>query len=83
MNKELYEKVAKELGLSKEEVKEAYEAFWKFIRVTIEDLDLKNISEEEFNRLRTSFNVSHLGKLHCSYRKKQREIYKRKRNAEN
>lgn len=82
MNSEIYENVAKKLGIEETKVKEAYESYWKFIRETIESLDLKNITEEEFNKLRTSFNIPRLGKLHCSYRKKQREYYKnRKRDV--
>ena len=56
--------VANKLNLPVEVVKEAYESYWKFIRYTITELPLKDdLSEEEFNKLRTNFNVPSLGKL--------------------
>lgn len=56
--------VANKLELPREVVKEAYESYWKYIRCTISELPLKDdLSEEEFNKLRTSFNVPSLGKL--------------------
>ena len=56
--------VANKLELPREVVKEAYESYWKYIRFTISELPLKNdLSEEEFNKLRTNFNVPSLGKL--------------------
>lgn len=60
--------VANKLELPREVVKEAYESYWKYIRCTISELPLKNdLSEEEFNKLRTNFNVPSLGKLSCTY----------------
>lgn len=56
--------VANKLELPREVVKEAYESYWKYIRFTISELPLKDdLSEEEFNKLRTNFNVPSLGKL--------------------
>lgn len=56
--------VANKLELPREVVKEAYESYWKYIRCTISELPLKDdLSEEEFNKLRTNFNVPSLGKL--------------------
>ena len=56
--------VANKLELPVEVVKEAYESYWKYIRCTISELPLKDdLSEEEFNKLRTNFNVPSLGKL--------------------
>ena len=60
--------MANKLGLPREVVKEAYESYWRYIRCTISELPLKNdLSEEEFNKLRTNFNVPSLGKLSCTY----------------
>lgn len=60
--------VANKLELPREVVKEAYESYWKYIRCTISELPLKDdLSEEEFNKLRTNFNVPSLGKLSCTY----------------
>lgn len=60
--------VANKLELPREVVKEAYESYWKYIRCTISELPLKNdLSEEEFNKLRTNFNIPSIGKLSCTY----------------
>ena len=91
MNKEIYEKVARDLELPTEVVKTAYNLYWRFIRDTIESLPLKDsLSEEEFNSLRTNFNIPSLGKLSCTYDryigvKKRMEYIRslRKRNGDN
>lgn len=60
--------VANKLELPREVVKEAYESYWKYIRCTISELPLKDdLSEEEFGRLRTNFNIPSIGKLSCTY----------------
>lgn len=60
--------VANKLELPREVVKEAYESYWKYIRCTISELPLKDdLSEEEFNKLRTNFNIPSIGKLSCTY----------------
>ena len=42
--------------------------FWTFIRNNIKALPLKeDLSKEEFDKLRTNFNVPSLGKLSCTY----------------
>ena len=57
-------KVSEELNLPKEVVDKTYKAFWLFINKSIQSLPLKeDISEEEFSRLRTNFNIPRLGKL--------------------
>ena len=62
--------LAKDLGLPAEVVMKAYRAYWLFIRETISKLPLdKNLSEEEFNKLKTSFNIPYIGKLSCNYNK--------------
>jgi hypothetical protein len=61
-------KIAKELNIPKEVVSLAYRSYWKFIRQTIQSLPLKeDISEEEFAKLRTNFNIPSLGKLTCTF----------------
>ena len=65
---EILNQVSKEVGLPYEVVKEAYESFWRFIRGTIQSLPLKeDLTEDEFNKYRTNFNIPSLGKLHCTY----------------
>lgn len=70
--KEIYEQVAKELGLSYKEVEEAYKSYYHFIVKTIKEMDLNNretMSKEEFNSFQKSFNLPSLGKLYASYDK--------------
>lgn len=75
--------VSKELGLPPKVVKEAYESYWTFIRNNIKALPLKeDLSKEEFDKLRTNFNIPSIGKLSCTYdrmiRVKKRFEYKRR-----
>jgi len=64
----MYKKVAEELQIPQEVVQEAYYSFWRFIRDKINELPLKeDLTEEEFNSLRTNFNIPSLGKLTCTY----------------
>lgn len=61
-------KVSKELNIPKEVVDAAYKSYWDFIKQTIQSLPLKdNISEEEFAKLRTNFNIPSLGKMTCTF----------------
>ena len=83
--KNLYKKVAEEMNIPVEVVELAYKSYWKFIRKTIQELPLKDaLSEEEFAKLKTNFNIVSLGKLNCTYdrylRKKQQEEYKHVKN---
>ena len=56
------------MNIPVEVVEFAYKSYWKFIRETIQELPLKeDLSEEEFAKLRTNFNVVSLGKLACTY----------------
>lgn len=60
--------LSEELSLPKEVIEKAYKAYWLFIKETIEKLPLKeDLSEEEFNKLKTNFNLPYLGKLSCTY----------------
>lgn len=66
--KNLYKEVAEELNIPVEVVELAYKTYWKFIRKTIQELPLKeDLSEEEFTKLKTNFNIVSLGKLACTY----------------
>ena len=86
----LYKQVAEEMNIPVEVVELAYKSYWKFIRKTIQELPLKeDLSEEEFAKLKTNFNIVSLGKLSCTYdrykRIKLREKYKNEyiKNKEN
>lgn len=65
---EAIKQVAEELKIPAQVVKEAYESYWTFVRNSIKALPLKDsLSKEEFNELRTNFNVPSIGKLSCTY----------------
>lgn len=67
---EIVNKVAGDTGLSSEVVDRTYKAYWMSIRSMISELPLKDdMNEEEFNRLRTNFNIPSLGKLACNYQR--------------
>ena len=81
--KSLYKEVAEKMNIPVEVVEFAYKSYWKFIRETIQELPLKeDLSEEEFAKLKTNFNIVSLGKLACTYdryvRKKQQLEYRDK-----
>jgi hypothetical protein len=77
--------LSEELSVPEEVVDAAYKSFFAFMRETIKGLPLKeNLSEEEFSKLRTNFNIPALGKLHCTYErylgmKEQNEYIKKLR----
>lgn len=66
---QVYAEASERLGIDKSVVKKSYKLFWKFIRNKIEELPLKeDLTEEEFRKLRTNFNVPSVGKLYCTYK---------------
>lgn len=67
---DIIKQVAEEVDMPYHLVNLVYSSFWEFIKVTIKDLPLKeDLTEEQFNKLRTNFNIPSLGKLHCTYEK--------------
>lgn len=60
--------VADKLNLPAAVVDKTYKAYWKFIREMLSTLPLKeDLTEVEFEALRTSVNVPSLGKFVCDY----------------
>jgi len=55
--------LSEELNISEEVVDTAYKSFYAIINLPLK----KNLTEEEFNALKTNFNLPSLGKLHCTY----------------
>lgn len=67
---DIYKKIATNLNIDEKLVKKVYIAYWQYIKDCIQQLPLKeNLTEEEFDKLRTHFNISSLGHLSCSYRR--------------
>lgn len=75
--KEAISIVSEELGLPKGLVDKVYKSYWTFVRNTIKELPLKReeeLTEEEFSKLPTSFNIPSMGKLVAfwdSYKKRK------------
>ena len=66
--KEALKTVSKELGIPEEVVNLAYRSSWNFIKQHIEVIPLKGeLKKEEFEKLRTNFNIPSLGKMSCTY----------------
>ena len=60
--------VSKDLNLSYDIVDKTYKSFWLFVRHSIQSLPLKeDLTEEEFNALKTSINIPSLGKFNYTY----------------
>ena len=54
--------------MPKEIVDKYYKVYWEFIKKKIEELPLKEpLTEQEFSKLRKSFNIKGIGKLYCTY----------------
>lgn len=65
---EIVVRVSQETGLPGKVVDKVFKAYWFFIRTSIQALPLKEfLSEEEFSKLKTNFNIPSLGKLSCTY----------------
>jgi hypothetical protein len=85
---EIINKLSKELNIPEKVVDTAYKSFFSFMREVISNLPLKeNLTEEEFNKLKTNFNLPALGKLHCTYErylgiKEQKKYIKSLKNYE-
>lgn len=61
---DIIKKVSEELNLPNDIVDRTYKSYWLFIKQHVQSLPLKeNITEEEFNKLRTNINIPSLGKL--------------------
>ena len=67
MNKDIYLNVSKTLRISPDVVEKVYKAYWLYIKTTIEALPLKkDLTEDEFSKLKTNFNIPSLGKFNCT-----------------
>lgn len=80
--KEKFEEIAKKHGMQLSEISNIFESQFSFMRETIKALELEDLSEEEFNKLKTNFNIPNIGKLYTNYKvltyiKKQKENARR------
>lgn len=69
--KKIIKNVSLELSLSEVLVTSIYYQYLKTLRTELEKLPLKEkgtlLSEEEFGKLTTSFNIKYIGKIHTNY----------------
>jgi hypothetical protein len=65
---DIEKEVSQKLNIPEDVVDAAYKSFYEFVKEKITELPLKDeLSEEEFSKLKTNFNIPSLGKLHCTY----------------
>lgn len=89
INREALKRLADELKLSESVVEKVYLSYWKFIKESLKNLpDMDKTTKQEFDELRTNFNIPSIGKLYTSYKKvekisKHRKIKLRKRHERN
>jgi len=71
--------VARQLNLPESVVEEVFNNQFKFYKEKVEELPIKEIqTEEEFNKLKTTFYFKHIGKMFINWRK----VEKIKKNIE-
>ena len=70
MSQSIYEEVSKMLDIPAKTVEKVYKYYWLFIKDKIENLPLKeDLTEDEFNMLKTNFNIPSVGNLYCTWDK--------------
>lgn len=85
--KQLTTIAANKINLPADYVWKVYQAYWSEVRKIIEELPLKeNLTEEEWDNLKTSVNIPSLGKFYVNKekvknKKERYEIYKNKQNT--
>ena len=65
-------KVARRLGVDRKLVESVYKSYWNFIKETVSNVSLIDMSKEEFNSVDINFNLPLLGKLFVEYDKIER-----------
>lgn len=67
----IFKEVSEEFNVPIKKIIKAYLLQYRFIVNKIKELPLNrdDITEEEFNKLRTSFNIPSIGKFYCSYKR--------------
>lgn len=73
--KQILHKVGLNNNLRDDDVRKIFESQFKFTYDTIRELELKEITEEELDNLKTNFQYKYIGKLFIN-----KEILKRKWN---
>lgn len=64
--KPLRVKLARKYGLTEEQISEIVDSPYGFTEETINNLELDNLTEEEFSQLKTNFIYKYIGKLYIN-----------------
>ena len=67
----IYEKVAKECKLPKKLVKQIYTSYCKLLIEKLSGIPIKDLDEEELEKLKTSVNLPEIGKIYYNKKIKQ------------
>lgn len=62
-------KIARKYSVSPELVLLVYKSYWNFIKTTISSLPLEEMTEADFEKTPTNFNIPYIGKLYTSHKK--------------
>ena len=62
-------KVAKELNLPEDLIKNTYMSYWKIVKDSIQSIPLKDINTDQIKEYKTSINIPSLGKFTCNINK--------------
>lgn len=62
-------RVAKELNLPEDLVKNTYMSYWRVIKDSIQSIPLKDINADQIKEYKTSINIPSLGKFTCNINK--------------
>lgn len=69
-NNDIYTSLSKKYNIRRDNIEEAYNLFWKYIRITIKEMPLKEtLTLEDFTKYRSSFNIPKIGKLYSTWNK--------------
>lgn len=80
----IYKEASLITGIPKETVEKAYNSYWRAAREHLSLLPLKeDITEEEFNALQPSINISSIGKLYVTYERQRAMRGKYKEHVKN
>lgn len=85
ISERILNKVSQDINIPKATVNKIYNAYWKYIRYILQEIPLKrDLSEDQFNNMKSSVNIPAIGKLYCNYNryKKITEKYNKHKEEE-
>lgn len=64
----IFKEASEQLNLPDDYIEKVYKSYWKAIRETLKNIDLKKMSLEECSKSKTSINIPSIGKLYPNER---------------